>query len=181
VLLWLTYKSQTYGMGKLLGEILARIRLGHGLYVKHRETFDAFDEVTRAYWAEHKRGFWVATGVFGVGWLLDVAEVAIFAVWLDLPLSPAAIFAIASLGTAVKAAAFFVPGSLGVQEGGWVLLFAVFGESQVVGMSYAVARRVRELFWIAFGLAVLGVLGLRGDLRPLEEPSLVPSGEGGAP
>ncbi|MEC9454698.1 MAG: hypothetical protein VYE58_06445, partial [Pseudomonadota bacterium] len=45
----------------------------------------------------------------------------------------------------VRAAAFFVPGAVGVQEGAFVLLGAVIGIGLEVALALSLIKRVREL------------------------------------
>jgi hypothetical protein len=42
-----------------------------------------------------------------------------------------------------------------VQDGGNVLLLAVFGYSSSFGLTFSLVRRMRELLWISMGLLVL--------------------------
>ena len=55
-------------------------------------------------------------------------------------------------------AAFAVPMSLGVLEGGRVLTFSVVTSQPLLGMTYALALRLTQLFWSAFGLASYALL-----------------------
>ena len=50
---------------------------------------------------------------------------------------------------------FFIPGSLGAQEGGYTLLLMSFGYTEVTGITFALLRRFREIFWILIGLGCL--------------------------
>ena len=59
-------------------------------------------------------------------------------------------------GVAVtKGLSFFVPASIGVEEGGIVWLFRAVGLDPDAGAAYAVYRRFRELVWIALGFLAL--------------------------
>jgi hypothetical protein len=58
----------------------------------------------------------------------------------------------------IKCGTFFIPGSLGAQDSGNVLLLRPFGYSDV---TFVLLRRFRELVWIGIGLAVLVVVGRR--------------------
>jgi uncharacterized membrane protein YbhN (UPF0104 family) len=71
------------------------------------------------------------------------------------PLSMREAIAIEALASVVKAMAFFIPGSLGVQDGGNVLLLALFGYPSSFGLTFSLVRRMRELLWISLGLLVL--------------------------
>jgi hypothetical protein len=57
-----------------------------------------------------------------------------------------------SLIQAVRSAAFFMPGALGVQEGGLILLGAVVGLGPEVALALSLIKRIREL---AVGLPAL--------------------------
>jgi len=46
---------------------------------------------------------------------------------------------------AIRAASFFVPGAIGVQEGGYILLCGVFGISPATALAFSLARRARDL------------------------------------
>jgi hypothetical protein len=59
----------------------------------------------------------------------------------------------------IKGGTFFIPGSLGAQEGGNLVLLLAFGYTDVMGMAFALLRRLRELVWIAIGLGCLAVTG----------------------
>ena len=59
----------------------------------------------------------------------------------------------------IKSTAFFIPGSLGAQDGGNMLLLSIFGYSDVTGITFALLRRFRELVWIGIGLLCLALAG----------------------
>lgn len=59
---------------------------------------------------------------------------------------------IESLIQAVSSAAFFVPGGLGVQEGGFILIGGAFGLDPATCLALAGARRVRDLLIFVPGL-----------------------------
>ena len=52
---------------------------------------------------------------------------------------------IESLGQAIRGAAFAVPGALGVQEGGYVLVCALFGIPPQQAIALSLIRRIRDL------------------------------------
>lgn len=81
-------------------------------------------------------------------WLLGGAEV-----WLALHafgahVSAAECLVIESLAGAIRTAAFMVPGALGVQEGGLVLVCGLFGVPPASGLALSLFKRLRE---VAFG------------------------------
>jgi len=80
-----------------------------------------------------------------LGWIFGVGEVWLALYFLGSPVSLASAFFLESLIRAVRSAGFFVPGALGIQEGGSMLLGALVGVSPNVALALALAKRVREL------------------------------------
>jgi len=89
-----------------------------------------------------------------IGWAVGTGEI-----WLVLrfsyhPLSAIDALILESLGAGVRAAAFMVPGALGVLEASSIMFGALFGLPAQTALTISLARRVREL---ALGLPGLFV------------------------
>jgi putative membrane protein len=97
-----------------------------------------------------------------VAWSLGAAEVMIAAWALGYRLDLGQSYVIESLAQAVRSAAFFVPGALGVQEGGFVVLAALFGIPVDAAVSMSLTKRIREL---ALGLPGLVYWQVKETLR----------------
>lgn len=94
----------------------------------------------------------LGTGFHFLSWLLGGAEVwAAFHV-VGVPVGWRECLIVESLGQAFRALGFAVPGALGVQEGGLVLICALLGIEQQAALELSLLKRVREI--------VLGVPGL---------------------
>lgn len=109
---------------------------------------DAIDEEGRRVYARRKdivlSIFWLSDA-----WVLGVLEVWI-ALWLlEHPVSFLEAFLIESLVQGVRAAAFLIPGALGAQEGGFLLLGTLLSLPPEGALALALTRRAREL---AFGI-----------------------------
>jgi hypothetical protein len=78
---------------------------------------------------------------------------------LGEPVTIMAAIAIGALSVFIKGGAFFIPGSLGAQDAGNLLLVTTFGYGEVSGITFALLRRFRELVWVTIGLVWLGVMG----------------------
>jgi len=87
-----------------------------------------------------------------LGWLLGTGEIWLIMLFLGYPLSLYEALLLESLGQAVRAAGFFIPASLGVQEGGFLLLGAALGIPPHIALALSLGKRVREL--------LLGIPGL---------------------
>ncbi|HLG43972.1 MAG TPA: hypothetical protein VI337_03055, partial [Nitrospirales bacterium] len=89
------------------------------------------------------------------GWVMGTFEVYLTLYFLGLPVDVLTAVAIESLAVFIKGAMGFIPGSVGGQEAGIVLLCAAFGYPEAGGVTFALVRRVREIIWVAFGLLAL--------------------------
>ena len=100
-------------------------------------------------------------------WLFAAGGVWLVLTFMHTPLSYSRVVELESLIYLLRSAAFFVPGAIGVLEGGYVLLGPVFGLSAEAALGLSLAKRARDF---AIGLpAVLtwqilegrGLLGRR--------------------
>ena len=90
-------------------------------------------------------------------WLLGAIESYLILQFIGLPVSLLTATVIEAFGTGVRFATFLIPASLGVQEGGFVVTFVALGLSASDGVAFGLVRRLRELVWIAVGLALFAV------------------------
>jgi putative membrane protein len=88
------------------------------------------------------------------GWIIGVAEVLIVFACMGHPVSLAEAMVIESLLHAIRGAAFAIPGALGAQEGGLVLLCAIFGIPPEQAIALSLVKRAADV--------ALGVPGLIG-------------------
>ena len=89
-----------------------------------------------------------------LGWFLGIAEVWFGFYLLGHPVDIRTALLFESLGQTIRTGAFAVPGALGIQEGGYVLVGSALGIEPGVALALSLARRVRELLLGLPGLAV---------------------------
>ncbi len=87
-----------------------------------------------------------------LGWIVGTGEVWLALYLLGHPVGWTETLLLESLGQAIRGAAFAIPGSLGVQEGGYLLLARLVGLSPETALALSLAKRAREL--------LLGVPGI---------------------
>ena len=112
-----------------------------------------------------------AAGYHFSSWLIGGIEVCVALHLLgddvDLPTG----MVIESLGQAIKSFGFAVPGALGVQEGGYILVCGVYGLSPEVAIALSLVKRLREI--------LLGVPALAAwqwfEARPATVTTSLPS------
>jgi putative membrane protein len=90
-----------------------------------------------------------------VGWLVGIGEVWLALRFLGHPVSWLDALLLESVGQAIRGAAFAIPGSLGAQEGGYLLLAPIVGLPADAALALSLAKRVREI-----GLGAPGLLYL---------------------
>lgn len=128
----------------------------------------ALDERLHWFYEARRWDFLCCCAFHLAGWLVGIFEVYL-ALWLlGQPVDLATAAAIESLSGVAKLAALIVPASLGVQEGGQILVFLAFGLEAPLAMSFSLLRRARELVWVAFGLGVLIQAQATGWMRTRE-------------
>ena len=104
-----------------------------------------------------------------ISWLLGGVEVCLALHMLGHGTGLSNGMVIESLGQALKAAGFAVPGALGVQEGGYIVICQAFALSPEVAIALSLIKRLREV--------VLGVPSLiawqflRGQDRSGQDPA----------
>ncbi|WP_322105622.1 flippase-like domain-containing protein [Paraburkholderia sp. J41] len=112
---------------------------------------DAIDASVKSLYQE--RGRAAASFVLSLaGWLAGTAEVWLALRFLGHPVGWVDALLLESIGQAIRGAAFAIPGSLGVQEGGYLLLAPLVGLPPEAALALSLAKRAREL--------VLGLPGL---------------------
>jgi uncharacterized membrane protein YbhN (UPF0104 family) len=75
---------------------------------------------------------------------------------------------IESIGQAFKALGFAVPGALGIQEGGYIVIGRVFGLSPEVAIALSLLKRLREA---ALGIPALIYWRWRGEAAAVRTAS----------
>jgi putative membrane protein len=80
-----------------------------------------------------------------VGWVAGTGEIWLTMYFFDHPIGLDDAIILESLSSGIRAAAFMVPGALGLLEGGFVVLGVALGIPATTALVVALAKRVREL------------------------------------
>ncbi len=97
-----------------------------------------------------------------VGWFVGTGEVYLIALFLGTPVSWGDALLLESLGQAIRGAGFAIPGALGVQEGGYLLLAPLAGLPPSAALALSLAKRARELLLGLPGLLYLHLAARAG-------------------
>jgi putative membrane protein len=86
-----------------------------------------------------------ASGLHLLSWSLGTGEVYLALLAIGTPVGLAQAFIIESLGMAARSSAFAVPGALGIQEGGFILVGSLFGVPPDAAIALSMVKRLREV------------------------------------
>jgi len=143
------YLAQRRGGHRILRFVLDRL-LGDRKWLILGTVDSVYQYLTMIY--AGRAALFASIVVHMAGWLFGVAEVLIALALMGHPLSFSEALVIESLTQAIRGAAFAIPGGLGAQEGGLVVLCAIFGIPPEQALALSLVKRVADL--------TLGVPGL---------------------
>ena len=150
VLLFLFYKVQHVGLFGFLSRILEFVARGRE-WMPLVGSAKALDEhIVRFYQRRRDVLLFCAFRMFG--WLAGAGEVWLALYCLGHPVTIWEAVMLESLTHMIRSAVFFVPGALGVQEGGLMVLGALIGLGPETALALSLVKRVRELAWGLPGL-----------------------------
>jgi putative membrane protein len=93
----------------------------------------------------NRRAALIAASYHLGAWLLGAGEVWLVLLAIGHPRSLTDCVTIDSLGMLARSAGFFIPGALGVQEGGLILAGSLFGLAPGTSIAIAILKRLRDV------------------------------------
>ncbi len=152
---------QRQGLFTWLLGFLRKVGLKIAYLEAREEKLRSLDRTILTFYRDNRPAFYASTGLFFLGWMAEALEVYVIIYYLGGPAMALSAISIGALSVFIKGGTFFIPGSLGAQDGGNMLLLSAFGYSDVTGITFALLRRFRELVWIGLGLLCLALDGGR--------------------
>ncbi len=149
---------QRQGLFTILFALLRKWRWRVAALEGRRQKLLALDQAVLAFYSRSRAAFLLSTAAFLAGWMVEAVEVYLILGYLGATIDPLAAISIDALSTFIRGATFVVPASVGAQEAGSLMLVTAFGHSDVIAMTFALLRRIREVAWIAIGLVCLMLL-----------------------
>ena len=109
---------------------------------------------------------------------LAVLEVYIILRFMRTDMAVFGAFVMEGLTKLINLVGAFNPGNVGTYEGGNMLMTKLFGVSGTVGLTLALCRRARALFWVSIGAICLMLMSAPNEARKDLKSDSIP---GGAP
>lgn len=157
---------QRRGLFATLTALSRRLGMPEGWAHAIEHTTHALDGRVRDFHVERPQDFALSVGCHVASLMLGVLQVFLLLDWLGLPAAFATCFTIEAFAVLIQAAAFLVPGAIGVQEGGKVVIFSALGLPAAAGFSVGIAFRLNQVVGIALGLLAYALLHWRQRWQP---------------
>lgn len=172
------YWVQHIGIFRLLGGFVSRLARS-GAWADLTQRGDLLDQEVRRLYARRKS--LLLSCIYTMGnWMTGAAETWIALRALSVHAGYGEAYVLESMGQAIRSAAFLVPGALGLQEGGYLVVGAMFGMSPQTALALSVIRRVREIAWGVPGLMTWQALESRRWLAKIRGAAPAPADAPGA-
>lgn len=147
------FAVQRWGVASRLAARLAARHPG-GRIEKALEHLQSVDGRFADFYHRRPGRFVGALGLSLSSWLLGAVELYVILYFLGRTITPAEALITESVLQLVRAGSFFIPSSLGASEAGFVVLVGAMTGQPSLGLAAALVRRVREVVWIAAGVAL---------------------------
>ncbi len=164
--------AQRWGFFRILEQSLVRIAERRPAWSSLGEVA-GLDRAIQALYASPARLGWSCLHHL-ISWLLGGLEVMLALYFVGVSVDFREGLIIESLGQAFRAVGFAIPGSLGVQEGGFIIACGLFGVSPQAAIQLSLLKRIRE---VALGIPALiawQVIETR-PLEPVRVPDRIPA------
>jgi glycosyltransferase 2 family protein len=140
-----------------------------------REQVHRFEEIFYGFYSRHKGDSGLILALEILAGLVGVGETYAILVLTVHRATFLTAFIIEAVYRAVVLFFAFVPLRLGVDEGEAALVLKVLGYGAVEGVSMAIIRKIRTLFWVAFGLLMAARHSVPIKGLKVNDPSHVPA------
>jgi hypothetical protein len=158
---------QRRGLFTGLLSLLRRCGIRVHFIESREETLRALDLTIIDFYNRARQTFFLSVAAFFLGWLAEALEVYVMLCYIGPSPDFLTAISVCALAVMIKGGTFFIPGSVGAQEGGNLVLLMAYGYSDVAGITFAILRRVRELVWIGIGLLCMAAIGGRDGTERL--------------
>lgn len=137
------YWAQRYGMFGHVVRLVSKV-FGRRDWSSLRLQADAIDAAVGALYRDHAKV--AATFALSLlAWFVGTAEVWLALRFLGHPVDWLDALLLESIGQCIRSAAFAIPGALGAQEGGYLLLASLIGLPPSAALALSLVKRAREI------------------------------------
>jgi glycosyltransferase 2 family protein len=125
------------------------------------------DKLFSSYYQSYPKRVFISIFFALLGWIIGLAEVYLIFYFLGFSPSFIDIWIIETMGQLVRAGSFFIPLSIGAQEGGMVLIFSALGYPSSLGLAASIIGRVKQFTWVTLGLGLGWIIAFKqSNVKP---------------
>lgn len=136
------FLAQNRGLFKLFEKLMSKLAKSTSLFSKN--PIDGLhDDIQTLY--QRRLTLINSCSLHLLSWLAGTFEVWLIMHFIGWPVTLTEALVLESLGQAVRSAAFFIPGGLGVQEAGYLLFGLIYGLPPEQGLALSLIKRLREV------------------------------------
>ena len=136
-------------------KLLQRIGICPAALLANEERLASLDDFLARFYRDRPGAVLKALLLFFLGWAVHAVEVYMIFWILGHPISFGLAFCLDGLSQLIAGLGFMIPASLGVQDGGNILLSLGFNLGATLGAGFSILRRFREACWLLLGLLVV--------------------------
>ncbi len=151
ILLFLLF--QVTGALSVITGWISRLPLGNKIGVLMNK-LEVVDRSISSYYEQHTKRVIQSVLYAFAGWVIGLGELYVTLYFLGFQPDLIDLWVIEALAQLVRAGSFFIPLSLGAQEGGLILIFTAMGMPADLGLTVSFVRRIKELLWVGLGLGI---------------------------
>lgn len=146
---------QRRGLFSSMLAVTRALRLNLRFLEQRRAKLLDLDQAITGFYREQRPRFFLSTTFYLGGWLLDTLEIYLVAALIGMPITWPQALVVEAFTSAVKVVGLWIPGTLGVQESGILVLGRLAGLPDTLSVAYALLRRAREIIFALIGWLLL--------------------------
>lgn len=170
VLLWLFVQQQRNPFSSLL-DALARAGIKAAPEGRRHGAVE-MDAHLAAYYRQERARLSASVVIYCMSWVFGVVETWLIVHLLGASISFKTAFFLTSLSSVINTFFFFVPGGVGVLEGGQAFLFSLLGLPMGLGVTVGLVKRIRKIFYVLAGLLLVSGWLIRREEGSLEAEAI---------
>lgn len=159
-------RFQKRGIFTFISSLFKKIGFKKDSLEKHKHKIEEIDLHIRNFYQKHKYHFFEILTLHFLGRFLGPIEIYMIGELTGLNIPFIYCIYLASLTILINMLFVFIPGSIGVMEGGYGGLFYILKLDPAYGVTLQLIRRIRALFWVFIGLLIILVYRPKKDSIP---------------
>lgn len=156
----LLIRTQKKGLFVTVFSFLERLGIDPKLFSRFHTSLQAVDAEIAKFYSHEAGRLWLAIGLHLIGWISGGVEIFLMLRLLGIEANLLEGIVLEALIQLMRTASFFIPGNLGVQEGGLALILGFMDVQPSLGVVLSLMKRARQFIWTGIGFFVWGIFEL---------------------